>query len=138
MRFIVDTNRIIAGLLRDSTTRQILLHPLFEFHAPDFLLLEIERHKELILRKSSLSESAFQIIFDLLIGNIEVVPMSDIKNHLIEAEGVIGQIDPDDVAFIALALAIRNDGIWSEDNDFRRQDRIKIWSTGDILTLMKE
>ena len=34
MRLVVDSNRIIAGLIRDSCVRQILLSPEFEFFVP--------------------------------------------------------------------------------------------------------
>jgi len=132
----VDTNRIIAGLMKDSITREILLNTNFEFYIPEYLLLEIEKHKELILKKSGLSESRFQLIFDLLKENINVVPMSEITDHLDEAEEIIGDIDPNDIPFIALALAIQNDGIWTEDKDFRKQSRIKIWSTADLIKII--
>ncbi len=136
MILIVDTNRIIAGLMKDSITREILLNTNFEFYIPEYLLLEIEKHKELILKKSGLSESRFQLIFDLLKENINVVSMSKIIDYIDEAEEIIGDIDPNDIPFIALALAIQNEGIWTEDKDFRKQSKIKIWSTAELIKVI--
>jgi len=62
--------------------------------------------------------------------------MSEIVDHLDEAEEIIGRIDLDDIPFIVLALAIQNDGIWTEDKDFRRQSRIKIWSTAELIKVI--
>jgi len=37
MRLVIDTNRIMAGLLKDSTTRKIILHESF-FFTPRIIL----------------------------------------------------------------------------------------------------
>ena len=126
----------MAGLIRDSTSREILLNPNFEFYTPDFLLSEIKNHKDLIMKKGDLSERRFNTIFELLIDRINILPKSDIMDHIAEAKQIIGDIDRDDVTFIALALAIPNSGIWTEDKHFKKQNRIKIWSTKEILELL--
>jgi len=134
--FIVDTNRIMAGLIRDSISREILLNPNFEFYTPDFLLTEIKNHKDLIMKKGDLSERKFNTIYELLIDRINVLPKSDIMDHIDDAKQIIGDIDRDDVTFIALALAIPNNGIWTEDKHFKKQSKIKIWNTKEILDLL--
>lgn len=66
-----------------------------------------------------------------------MVPKSEIDAFMPDAKRLIGEIDPDDVPFIALALAIHNEGIWTEDEDFKKQNKIKIWKTEDIINLLK-
>ena len=126
----------MAGLIRDSTYREILLNLNFEFYTPDFLLSEIKNHKNLIMKKGDLSERKFNTIYELLIDRINVLPKSDIMDHIDEAKQIIGDIDRDDVTFIALALAIPNNGIWTEDKHFKKQNKIKIWNTKEILDLL--
>ena len=126
----------MACLIRDSTSREILLNPNFEFYTPDFLLTEIKNHKDLIMKKGSLSKGKFKTIYELLIDRINVLPKSDIMNHIDEAKQIISDIDPDDVTFIALALAIPNNGLWTEDKHFAKQNKIKIWSTKERLDLL--
>ena len=46
MRLVVDTNRIIAALVRDSVSRNILLSDKFEFLTVGITLSEIEEHME--------------------------------------------------------------------------------------------
>ncbi len=41
-----------------------------------------------------------------------------------------------DAPFITLALIIPNDGVWSNDKHFLKQDRIKIWTTRDLIKLI--
>ncbi len=137
MILVVDTNRIIAGLLRDSVTREILLHPDLVFLAPDFILMEIRKHRNLILSKSGLSEDAFEDILDTLFSKISIIPRSEFESHLEDAYGLIGHIDPDDVAFIALSLGSENGGIWTDDRDFEKQYSIRVWKTRDLIDYLE-
>jgi len=41
MKLIIDTNIHFSGIIKDSVTRKILMHPDFEFYTPDFFLLEL-------------------------------------------------------------------------------------------------
>ena len=55
-----------------------------------------------------------------------------------EALVIMGEIDEKDTQFIALALAINNDGIWSNDRHFDKQEKIKIYRTIDIINLLEK
>jgi len=46
--------------------------------------------------------------------------------------------DPDDTPYIALALAVENDGIWSDDKHFKQQNRIRTWETKDLMMLIRK
>jgi len=46
MRFVVDTNRIIASLVMDSASRKILLSEKFEFLTVGVASSEIEEHRK--------------------------------------------------------------------------------------------
>ena len=48
----------------------------------------------------------------------------------------MASIDIEDVPFIALALSIGNDGIWSDDNHFQKQKKIKIWKTEEVIKML--
>ncbi|MFQ5981239.1 MAG: PIN domain-containing protein [Candidatus Heimdallarchaeota archaeon] len=136
MKLIVDSNRVIAGLIRDGIARRILLHPGFQFYAPEFMLLEIKNLADIIIEKSGLSPDEFARIFSLLVSKIKLVPKVQIEAVLKEAEATMGKIDIGDVPFLAAALAIPNDGIWSEDKHFEKQSEIKVWKTAALLHLI--
>lgn len=42
-------------------------------------------------------------------------------------------VDIDDSIYIALALTKENDGIWSDDSDFEKQSKVKVWKTSEII-----
>lgn len=136
MKLIIDSNRIIAGLIRDGVARRILLHPGFQFYAPEFMLFEIEALADIIAEKSGLSPDEFTHIFSLLVSKIKLVPMVQIATVLKEAESIMSNIDIGDVPFLAAALAIPNDGIWTEDRHFEQQNKIKVWKTSALLHLV--
>jgi predicted nucleic acid-binding protein len=43
-------------------------------------------------------------------------------------------IDPDDVPFVALALAEEHDGIWSNDRAFENLPGVQVWTTTSLKT----
>jgi predicted nucleic acid-binding protein len=138
MRLVIDTSILISSLIKDSVTREILLLPFMKFYLPEYALEEIEAHKMKISRLSGLSLDEIDIILNLLLDNISIVPSQTIQPYLKEAERIIGGIDPNDIPFIALALAVDNDGIWSSDKHFEAIKQIKVWKTSDLLKHLKK
>ena len=65
--------------------------------------------------------------------NINLVHADKIKEKILEAEEIMKNIDIKDSVFIATALAINADGIWSFDNDFKKQDKFKIFESYDFI-----
>ena len=56
MKIVVDTNRLIAALIKDGASRKILRNPTHEFFTPAFAFEEIWEHKDEIARKAGLNE----------------------------------------------------------------------------------
>ena len=137
MKLVVNTNRIIAALIRDSVSRNILLSDKFEFLTVDVTKSEIEEHRKEIIDKARITEEDFNKILSLLFSKIFVVSDIVIQTKMEEAKKIMDKIDPDDTPFIALALAVENDGIWSEDKHFDQQDKIKVWKTADLVKLLE-
>jgi predicted nucleic acid-binding protein len=138
MILILNTSILISSLIKDSVTRQILLLPSMKFYLPEYAFEEIEAHKMKISRLSRLSTDEIDILLNLLLENISIMPSQTIQPYLSEAEVMIGRIDPNDIPFLALALATENDGIWSNDRHFEAIKQIKIWKTSDLLKYLKK
>ncbi len=66
-----------------------------------------------------------------------VVPYERIAPYLSDADVLIGAIDPDDVPFVALALAEDHDGIWSNDRAFEDLPGIQHWTTASLKTHLR-
>jgi len=138
VRLIVDTNVLISALVKKSTVRGLLLNPLFEFYVPEHCIEEIERHVGEISERSGFSVENVYLLLGVLLTSVQVVPAERVVKKYKEAEKIMGKIDRDDVPFLALALSFPNDGIWTEDKHFLKQDRVKVWRTRDLLELLRE
>jgi len=136
--FIVDSNIIFSGLLKEGATRKILIESPFKLYAPEILIREIEKYKEILIKKSGIAKEEFTILFHLLTEDIEIISKEKYHDSIEEAKNIIGHIDRGDIPFIALALAINNDGIWTDDAHFKKQNKIKILNTKDILSLFNK
>lgn len=136
MILVVDTNRIMAALIKDSVSRRIIYSDKFVLLTPNFTMEELEENKAEILRKVKIGEVALNNLLSLILNNLYVVDDSIFQDKFEEAQGIMDKIDPDDTPFIALALAISNDGIWSDDRHFQSQKRIPVWKTPELLKLL--
>lgn len=131
MTLVVDTNILIAALLRDSVTRSLVLQPDEELLLPEHALEELERHRPEIVRRSGLSEAAVGAVLALLLDRLQVVPRAEYAEFLPEARTLVAGIDPDDAPFVALALA-KKCGLWTNDRRLRGQERVPIVLTKDL------
>lgn len=137
MKLIIDANIIISGLIKDSITRKIILSPKFEYFSPEFLLKELNKYIPEIVKKSNLSEKEINILIQKFLEKITIISADNYKQYLDKSFKIIGLIDEKDVSYIALALLVKNDGIWTNDNHFKKQARIEIFSTSDLIKFFK-
>ena len=77
MKLVIDTNRIMAGLLKESTSREIILDNHFLFYAPDYIETEIFQHREYLIKKAKMTESDFVTLLHILLEQITLVPFDD-------------------------------------------------------------
>ncbi len=132
MKLVIDTNIIISALIREGITRKMVLFPGIKLFTPEITFNEIENHIGIITTKSKLPKDDIQQILNVLRKNIKTIPESRWWNHFNQATNVIGKKDPKDVPFIAVALALTVDGIWSNDKDFESQSIFKVWKTTEL------
>lgn len=137
MRLVLDTNILIAALIKDSITRRILLLPDLTFLLPAFALDELAKHRAKIVRAAQLKGDELDLLLTLLLTSVVIVPFERIAPYLPEADAVIGAIDPDDVPFVAVALAEAHDGIWSNDRAFEGLPGFQCWTTTRLKTHLR-
>lgn len=133
MRVVIDTNVLMAGLLKDSVVRTVLLSRNISFFLPEHALSEIKKHENELLTKSGYHKGELKFLLNSLLQNIKVVPQKMIKNFMEKAELIMKDIDIKDSSFIATALVIKADGIWSYDNHFKEQNVIPVLDIKDLF-----
>lgn len=137
---VVDSNIIFSALIfKDSTNRKILQKPLL-FVTPEYALKEIEVHLPLIIKKCAsrkVSEKEVRFAVDTILSNIIFIPDESYKPFIKEAVKLMKNIDEKDSPFIAVAMAL-NLPLWSNDKALKKQKRVPIYSTEEILKIERE
>jgi predicted nucleic acid-binding protein len=134
LRIVVDTNVLLKALIRSSKVRAILLSPDHQFYLPDYAVEEVERHLPVLMEKTGLSEEV-RLVLSVLLTNIQVIHSEAIVAAWGEAEEIIGAIDRSDIPFVAASLSTACDGIWSDDKDLKRQGKVRVWNTREMMRL---
>ena len=133
-KMIVDTNAVAAALVKDGTSRQILLVSGISFFAPDFMREELEEHKDVFLAKSGLPAEDFEKIMDVVLANIVQIPAGSylaFKQKALELTQ-----DHDDWPFLALAISL-SCPIWSNDRGMKGQKEVEVHSTGELVEMLQ-
>ncbi len=104
MRLVIDTNIVMAGLLKDSSVRYILLSSGINFFLPEIALAEIDKYKGEICKRADYTEEEFYFILKEILNNISLVNKEEIKYYIFEADNIMKDIDIDDSLFIATCL----------------------------------
>jgi predicted nucleic acid-binding protein len=136
MKIIIDTNILLSALIKNSTTRKILIRSDWEFYYPKISLNEIKKHEDMVIRKSDMKKENYEILLSDLLNNITLVKQEEITN-LDQAKEIMRNIDPDDTIFIAAALSIKDSIIWTDDKHFNQQKEIKTYNTQQMMWLFE-
>ena len=129
----MDANIVIAAFLRDSTVRRILAVSFVEFFAPEFLKEELEAHLPVLRERAGLSAGAARELLQIIEGYVTTIPQEALLLHWEEATEAMAGIDPKDAAYVAAALAVPCDGIWSDDPHLRGQRTVACWTTKALV-----
>lgn len=136
MKLILDINIIISALIKEKSIIRALLNiPFFEFYIPDYAIKELKKYEYLILEKTGMNKEDLRILIKTLLSRVKIIEKKVFQPYCKQAEKIIGKIDKKDVPYIALALTIENNGIWTADEHFKKQDYIKIFTTEDLIKL---
>lgn len=138
MHVVVDSNRIFSALISEGGTFDVFimnsLFKKFEFAVPEFLFLEVGKHPGEIVSKSRLSREELADVFEFLKEQLTPIPLKQFAVFAPEAEKLAPH--GKDIEYFALALSL-NCSIWSNEKAFRKQSRVKIFSTEELLNLPK-
>ena len=137
MRIIIDSNTLFSALIKDSTTRQLILKYDDTFLFPSYIFEEMKKHENELYKKSGMNKKDFNTFLNLILKKVEIVPKATLYPYKKEAQELVKNIDPDDATFIACALAYPNSIIWSNDKKLKKLKDIKVLSTKEIIKIIK-
>ena len=133
MNIVIDSNQLFSALIKDSKTRKIILEYNCNFLFPSFVFEEMQKHKTELLEKSKLQEGDFNQLLKLMLKKVIIVPNEKLLPYRKEAFEIVRNIDPDDVTFVACALAYKGSILWSNDRKLKNQSQVKVLNTKEIV-----
>jgi len=137
MKLVIDSNRFMAGLLKDSTSRRIIYDRHLEFCSPDYLITEIRKHRNYLAKKTKQTDEEIDVALFTLLDKISLIPYEEFKDEMVTAMKIMEDIDIKDAPFLAVGLALNADGIWTEDEHFHEQKLLKVYSTKELTALIQ-
>ncbi|PIN91343.1 hypothetical protein COU57_00865, partial [Candidatus Pacearchaeota archaeon CG10_big_fil_rev_8_21_14_0_10_32_14] len=104
-----------------------------ELVSPYYILDEFLEHINEISKKSKLSETDLKSFILLISTKIRFYEVEDYKDFVKDADKITK--DKDDIDYIALALKLNCD-IWSEDKKMKKQDKVNILTTDELIEFL--
>jgi|SRR3989344_6517677 len=130
MQLVIDANTIFSALIKNGVTSDLIVDNSLTLDSVEFLFTEFEKYKDMIKEKTERTDEEFEQFIEILQKKIRVTPREEIEPFSEEAGKICP--DPKDVQYFALALKLKC-GIWSNDKKLKNQDKIKVYSTEDLL-----
>jgi len=103
------------------------------FGTPAYLLEEVESHWAELQPRSGLSPEALREVLRILREHFHEHAPAEYEARFEEARSLLAGRDPDDVPYVALALALGADGVWSEDRDLTTREGVRVYRTVEVL-----
>jgi len=116
MRLVADTNIIFSILLKKNSHEfEIFRRDDVEIFIPKFLIIEIFKHKEKMVKLSKLDDNEILEVYYHVLKHCQIFDEEDIpKNIKNQAINLVADIDPKDAVFLASAITL-NTTLWSGD-----------------------
>ena len=125
-KVIIDHNILFAAIhTKSSYTRQKLLDSPFLFYTPNYLIVELFKHRQRIVEKSKATEEDVlsylnQVIQKVHFFNEELISLE----NFFTAYHLCKEVDENDTAYIALTLEL--DGLlWTWDEALKTGLRLR-------------
>lgn len=141
-KIIVDTNIIFSVLLNSQGTIGDLIFNsdyIFEFYSNEYMLFEIRKHWDKLLKISKLTDTELQISMDKIVTRLTFINEQSIPlKTWHKSEILITDIDIDDIDFVALTLYLKG-GLWTGDkkiyNELKSKSFRSIYNTTDLIKI---
>lgn len=133
MDLVTDANIVFAALIKESKTYELIFDEKLHLFTTEFFFTEFKEHSEEIQEKTGKTEEELNHLLDVLKKKIKLIPLEELLPYVDEAEKI--SPDPDDVAYLALALKLKC-AIWSQDRKLKeKQHKVQVYSTEDLVRM---
>jgi predicted nucleic acid-binding protein len=137
MELVVDTNVLFSFFKSDSSTRKIILGTSLILYTPHETVTELLKYTDEICIKSNITKKEFNRIRKMLYSLITTIPQSLFRKEFDAATSFLSDSAKEDAPFIGLALHL-GIPLWSNDKTLKRQEKVTVISTSDLLRIIED
>jgi len=131
-KYISDANIVFSALI---SGKELFVH-IFEnnkFFAPDFILVELDKYRTVILKKSKLPIEDLQDFIQKLFQQITIIPaLYIIDKNKLKAKELCINIDEKDTAYVALSIEMNYPLV---TRDLKLHDGLKAKGFDNVILL---
>ncbi len=135
MELVADVNVVLSSLLTKGNSFKVFAlndcFNKFNFVAPEFLIKELEKYKEIFLKRSGLPRHEFEEVLEFLLEQITIIPKSEFSEFLPKAKELLSEHIKDS-PYVALALKL-DCPIFSGDKVLKKLSPVEILSPKEML-----
>lgn len=129
---------MIAAYLRDSTVRRLILLSDLQLLVPEFIFEELEKHLPKLSRRAGLPEAQSAKLLERLRKRFVTIPEELVASKLEAALEAMGDVDTSDAPYVAAALSIASEGLWSDDPHLKKQNLVPCYTTAELLERLRK
>ncbi len=133
MELVVDTNVVMAAIIRSGNTRRLLFHHDLACFSPRYLLKELAKYEAMLRIKSGLSSAEFQEAVRRVLSRIHLIHPDEYSRYRDYASSICP--DFGDWPFFAVAIQ-KNCPLWTNDPALLRQNRLPTYATAALVDLL--
>ena len=135
MQLVLDANIVISLLINPSTASvDLFFKDDLDLYMPEIIFEEINRNMNDIAARSKFLKEETDRFIKILKNRVTIVPETDFLKFRVEAKAICPDIK--DINYFALALRLKCP-LWSNDKILKKQDRIKVMNTAEILSILQ-
>ena len=132
MRVVVDANVLLAALLKNSATRELIQHAPLEMYAPAWLWNETARNMPALAKRSGVQQAVLTTLSDRLLQRIQPVPEAALATHAREALRRCRKSGVRDAPYVACCLTV-DAALWSHDRRLLDEAGVKTVGTHELI-----
>ena len=138
MLLVVEANIVYKALIKRGFVFKLiklLFKSGFKLYSPQFVSEEIKKGEDKLLKYSKLPKDELEFLINKLFKKIEEVPAYKYSKFLQEALEIFPE-HTKDAPYFALALS-KDIILWSDEGRHRKQDKVTVLSTPELVELLK-
>jgi predicted nucleic acid-binding protein len=142
MKLVVDSNILFTFFWKNSIIRTISYQSV-ELFAPEYALSEIDKYSSILMKKTNHTTPEFFSLKNDLIQKIQFVKLEEYSSLFPKTLHLTKKLSNkqclefiNDIDFFALSLKI-DCPIWSNDKNFKKQNKIIVFNTKEIIELFE-